>query len=96
MWPNYSECLYSLFIHTCLVLTVLTFCNSGSGKPGSDQALTLFETDNSHFGKLGHIFIQRLFKVVCKSKDAELVTQSFQSFTDMFSKGSKTSECDFT
>lgn len=45
---------------------MFTFGNSSSSEPGPDQALTLFQTNDSHFGKLGHVLIQWLLQIVCQ------------------------------
>lgn len=38
-----------------LIKVEITFGYSSSSQPGPDQALTLLQADDSHFGKLGHV-----------------------------------------
>lgn len=44
---------------------MFTFGNRSSSQPGSDQALALRETNDSHFRKLGHVLIQLLLQILC-------------------------------
>lgn len=44
---------------------VVTFGHSSSSQPGPDEALSLLQMNDPHFGKLGHVRIQLLFQIVC-------------------------------